>query len=340
MQESGRQRRRVLAALLCCAAWGAGAASGATKRLAVREIQIKEGTAGPFLARPVAMACDQESVYVLDSGDADIKVYGRDGGFRRAIGRKGQGPAEFRLPNDLDVYRGRIYVADGANRRVQILDAAGRLVGGFGLALTPWRILALGEDRILISSLPSVRTGGGKIIRCFRADGALAWQTVDPVESGDSVLDAVRNQVFMKRAPGGGFRLVRGFDDRAIRTISADGYQTGEVAAPEDALPFKGIDVPTAPGRKKITRGFCWSSAADSGKLYLLSPEYTEDGDLGPGREIVVFGEALAVEALIRLPERVGKFAVAGQVIYAIDTDFRLRLFRFDLVPEKPPADE
>jgi len=327
---------RLLPIALFWASFVATSFAGPPRRLAVREIQPQAGAAAPFLFRPVSVVCDKGSVYVLDSADADIKVYSRDGAFRRTIGRKGQGPAEFRLPNDLDVFGGRLYVADSANRRLQILDAGGRLLGGFGVGMTPWRILVLGDDRILVAALPSGRARGEKLIVCFRRDGTLDWQAVDSLQSGDSVYDALMNQVFLKRSPGGRFRLIRLFDDRIIRTMASDGSPTEDTPAPEAGLPFKDIVVPTANGQKRTLRGFCWSCAADGRRLYLLSPEYTDDHDLGPGRVIAVLDESLDLEALIELPEKITDFAVAGNTIYAIDTDSSLRLFRFD--PIEPSA--
>jgi hypothetical protein len=320
-------KARLLTAVLWCGALVAFHPASGLERLAVHEIQPKSGAAAPFLSRPASIVCDDESVYVLDSADADIKIYARDGAFRRTIGRKGQGPAEFRLPNDLDVFGGRIYVADSANRRVQILDAGGRLLGGFGLGMTPWRILVLDEDRILVAGLPSGRSRGEKLISCLRRNGTPLWQAVAPLQSGDPVYDALRNQVFIRKSPGGGVWFVRSFDDRVIKMMNADGFRTAEAAAPEADLPFKNIAVPTAGGQKKMLRGFCWSCAADGERLYLLSPDYTEDHDLGPGNLMAVFGETLGLEALIELPEKVTKIAVVGDTIYAIDTDARLRMF-------------
>jgi len=318
----------LVASVLFCAAFVAITFAGTPKRRAVREIQPKTGVEAPFLSRPVSIVCDAESVYVLDSADADIKIYSRDGAFRRTIGRKGQGPGEFRLPNDMDVFDGRLYVADSANRRLQILDAGGKLLGGFGLGMAPWRILALGDDRILVAGLPSGRSRSEKLISCYRRDGTPVWQAVDPLQSGDPVHDALRNQIFIRRSPGSGFRLVRSFDDRVIRTMNADGFRTGEAAVPEADLPFKKITVPTAGGQKRMLQGFCWSCAADGGRLYILTPEYTDDHDLGPGKLIAVFDETLKLEVLIELPEKMTKFAVAGNTIYAIDTDSRLRMFQ------------
>jgi 6-bladed beta-propeller len=325
-----RNGGRLMTATLAGAALAALALAGEPKRLAVREVQPKPGAGTPFLSRPVAVVCDDESVFILDSGDADIKIFSRDGEFRRTIGRKGQGPAEFRLPNDIDIYGGRLYIADSANRRIQILDDRGHLLGGFAPRMAPWRILVLNDDSVLVAGLASARSRGEKLIGCFRRNGALVWQAVDALQSADAVYDALRNQVFLRRSPGGGFRIVWSFDNRLIRTLDARGFRTGEAMASEADMPFKPITLPTAGGRKKMLRGFCWSCAAAGGRLYLLAPEYTEDNDLGPGKVIAAFGASLELESLIELPEKITRFAVAGDTVYAIDTDCRLRLFRFE----------
>jgi hypothetical protein len=327
MGNATRNGGRLMTAALVVAVLAALTLAGEPERQAVREVRPKPGAGTPFLSRPVAIACDDESVFVLDSGDADIKIYSRDGEFRRTIGRKGQGPAEFRLPNDFDIFGGLIYIADSANRRVQILDDDGNLLGGFGPGMAPWRILVLNEDSLLVAGLPSARSHGEKLIRCFRRNGALVWQAVDARQSGDAVYDALRNQIFLRRSPGGGFRVVWSFDSRLIRMLDAKGFRTGEATVSEADMPFKPITVPTAGGQKKMLKGFCWSCADDGGRLYLLAPEYTEDHDLGPGQIITVFGASLVLESRIELPEKVTKFIVAGSRIYAIDCDSCLRIF-------------
>ncbi len=47
-------------------------------------------------------------------------------------GTLGAGPGQFDHPYDIDVFDGRVYVADSHNNRVQILDLAGGVLGAFG----------------------------------------------------------------------------------------------------------------------------------------------------------------------------------------------------------------
>ncbi|MGH7475627.1 MAG: 6-bladed beta-propeller [Longimicrobiales bacterium] len=78
----------------------------------------------------VAVAFDAaNNLYVLDRQGARVLVYGPDGRFLRAIGKKGNGPGEFQFPTGLAITTdGRIVVADLANRNVSILEPTGELV--------------------------------------------------------------------------------------------------------------------------------------------------------------------------------------------------------------------
>ena len=316
----------VTAALWVCVGLGSRGFCGLPQRLIVRELPVRAVPAAPSLFRPVAIVCEKEEIYILDSGDADIKVFAADGAFRRSLGKKGAAPGEFRLPGDMDVLGGRLYVADSANRRVQVLDSRGAYLEGFGLRAMPWRILALDDDRIAIVHLPSGPSGPDKLVTCYHRSGAPAWRELDPVDSGDAVYDSWRNQVLLARAPGGGLWLVRSFDDRVLRRLNRDGELTGVVAPPELELPFKDISVPTGQGRNRTLRGFCRSCAAAGGRLFLLLPEYTEDGDLGAGKTVAVIAPGGGVEGIINLPERMSRIAVQGDIIYAIDAGPRLRI--------------
>jgi hypothetical protein len=53
----------------------------------------------------IAAVCvdDAGTIYVLDMGDCQIKVFSKNGDFLRAMGRKGQGPGEMQLPSTMDL---------------------------------------------------------------------------------------------------------------------------------------------------------------------------------------------------------------------------------------------
>ena len=315
------------------AAWGGADAfsSQAPKSvLSAREIKPEGAAASQFyFSRPVAITYDRLNIFVLDARDNEVKAFSKDGQFRFSFGTKGQGPGEFNGPCDMDILGDKIYIADGANRRVQVVNKKGEYLSGFNTGFFPWRILALEEERVIVVPLPSGRSGGDKVLHCFNSRGDPLWTALDSRSSGDSALEAMENQIFIRKGRGGDFFALRLINDSLIRRLDASGAVTAEAEIAAD-YPFKEIAVPGFRGQKKTLRGLCWNYAVDGETLYLIVPEYTEDKDLGPGRRVAVVSPAGRVEAFIDLPDRVSRIAVEGNRIYGIDLDFRLRLFALE----------
>ncbi|MCJ7582979.1 MAG: 6-bladed beta-propeller [Candidatus Aminicenantes bacterium] len=73
-------------------------------------------------------------IYIMDWGDATIKLFDQEGQFIRVIGGKGQGPNEF---GQLIYFSlgsgGDINVLDPVNHRVAVLNTEGEYLGGFRL---------------------------------------------------------------------------------------------------------------------------------------------------------------------------------------------------------------
>lgn len=283
----------------------------------------------PSLFRPVALVHDESRVFVLDMDDHDIKVFSRTGVFEHKIGRKGQGPGEFHLPSGLDILGGRLYVADSVNRRVQVVDIKGGYISGFRVTFSPHRVLALGPDRIVVMSLPSGRDGQEKILHGFDGKGQALWEAADSFFSRDSVYDLLRNRWFILRAPGEEFFLVPGADGRHIRCLDAEGTLLSEIEVSGKYVSQE-VEIPAGEGKKKTIRTFCWNCASDRERLFLLVPERTDDGDLGPGKTIAVIDRAGGLEATIEVPERLTRIAVDGNTIFSIDVDSGLRIFRLE----------
>lgn len=103
----------------------------------IEEVSIGEET-GPeeyLLNRPVELRIDDQGYfYILDWRDCHILVYDDSGKYVRTIGRKGQGPGEFRAPAFFDFLSdGRLFVNDGMNQRISIFDLEGNHLGDFRL---------------------------------------------------------------------------------------------------------------------------------------------------------------------------------------------------------------
>lgn len=78
-------------------------------------------------------------VYAVDIGGVSSELHrvrvfdGRTGEHLLDIGRRGSDAGEFNLPRDLAIGKdGRLYVVDGGNFRVQVLDRDGRFIRSFG----------------------------------------------------------------------------------------------------------------------------------------------------------------------------------------------------------------
>lgn len=89
-----------------------------------------EGPEESLLFRPMSLFFDSEgSLYVADSGQHAILIYGRDGRFRSRIGRKGEGPGEFRMPAVSYIsWDGELVVEDPGNQRRSYFTMGGEFV--------------------------------------------------------------------------------------------------------------------------------------------------------------------------------------------------------------------
>jgi hypothetical protein len=262
--------------------------------------------------------------------DGDIKVFSRSGVFESVLGRKGQGPGEFSYPSGLDILRGKLYIADSANRRVQVIDTKGAYLSGFRVPFSPQRILALRPERIVVVSLPMGRQEKESVLHGFDAGGQLLWEAGDSFFSRDSAYDLMKNRWFIVKAGGGEFLLVPGGDGRHVRRLDEDGALLEEIKVSEK-YPSQEVAVPAKDGGKRMLRTLCWNCASDKGRLFLLVPERTEDGDLGPGRTIAVLNGAGALEATISFRENLTRIAVDGDTIFGLDLDSGLRIFKVEL---------
>ena len=97
------------------------------------------------------------SFYVSDGyGNARVMKFSATGEYQFEWGRKGTGPGEFDLPHAIDVdQRGRVYVADRSNARVQVFDRAGNF-------LAQWRGTEIGRPySIAVSGDRAIIVDGG-----------------------------------------------------------------------------------------------------------------------------------------------------------------------------------
>lgn len=84
------------------------------------------------MGRPAALAASGKRIYVSDAKKHRVSVYGIDGTFLQAFGRRGNKPGEFNFPTymSFDQKTDRLWVTDSGNFRLQWFTPDGRF-GGF-----------------------------------------------------------------------------------------------------------------------------------------------------------------------------------------------------------------
>jgi sugar lactone lactonase YvrE len=92
-----------------------------------------------------------------------IVKFSKDGTFIKAWGKRGSGPGEFNLPHSITIdSRGRIFVADRTNNRIQIFDQDGRFLDQWKQFGRPSGVFIDGTDNIYVAdSQSNSRTNPG-----------------------------------------------------------------------------------------------------------------------------------------------------------------------------------
>jgi sugar lactone lactonase YvrE len=128
---------------------------------------------------------------------ARISRFTRDGKFIRSFGKLGSGPAEFRTPHDITIdEKGRLFVADRGNHRIQVLDLDGNYLAEWkqygrpsGIALRSGLVYVADSESNGVAPNPGWKRG----IRVGElASGKLLYRIPDPLElKGTSAAEGV-----------------------------------------------------------------------------------------------------------------------------------------------------
>lgn len=271
---------------------------------------------------------DRDFIYVLDRSDHAVRVYEKNGRFLKTIGRQGQGPGEFNAPSGFSILGDNLYVADSANGRIQILTRAGDYLSSLKVPFRPSDVVALTDDVIAVSYLPSFRGEKENMICGYSSSGEKLWECLEPALTGDSIFDTMVNRFLVLPGGPGEFLAVFKSHSAPLHRFAHDGRLIASPAPPR-GFPIKELTLPLPGGSRKLA-GFCWAAAFSGGRLFVLSPDRTEEGDLGPGFEVYVFVPGGPLEAVIELPGHVVRISVDGNRVYAVDADRILRIFQFE----------
>jgi len=158
----------------------------------------KAGVAGSgpdeFNAPSAVLVAPNGNIFVADghggNTNARIVKFDKTGKFIKTWGQKGSGPGDFDGPHALAMdSRGRLFVADRSNNRIQIYDQDGKLLDSWPQFSRPSGIAIDKKDQIYVvdSESGSVNKAHGDWKRGMRigsaVDGSVTAFIPDPVET-------------------------------------------------------------------------------------------------------------------------------------------------------------
>ncbi len=138
---------------------GAGAATpagGGGEGPATQRAVPGAGAQSDVFQRPTDVAWDSAgNIYVADGfGNARVAKFDKDGKFVKSWGSRGDGPGQFNTVHGIAVdAQGNVYVADTANKRIQVFDSDGNFKAQITNVGNPAAICVTpGKHQILYSS--------------------------------------------------------------------------------------------------------------------------------------------------------------------------------------------
>jgi hypothetical protein len=135
------------------------------------------GEDATHLNKPTDMAVAPDGqVFVSDGyGNNRVVHFGADGRFIKAWGKAGAAPGQFDLPHSIvRDSRGRLYVADRSNARVQVFDASGKFLDQWRDLLIPWGLTITKNDEIWACGSSCMRNDpNGGMLSCPPKDQVL-----------------------------------------------------------------------------------------------------------------------------------------------------------------------
>ena len=148
--------------------------------------------AGPFNLPTNLVAAGGDRLYVTDGyGNARVHAFLSTGDYLFSWGGPGSGPGEFNLPHGIDVdSRGRVFVADRENSRIQLFDAEGRFLEQWPDIVRPTDLFICDDDTVFVAEEGA---------RC----GLLPWMTPEPDAIGGRIAVFAPDGELLARWGGG-----------------------------------------------------------------------------------------------------------------------------------------
>ena len=121
------------------------------KLLLMIGVKGKAGRDDKHLNKPTDMAiAPSGDVFVSDGyGNARVVQFDREGRYVQTWGELGSRPGQFSIPHAIAIdSKGRLYVADRNNVRIQVFDQKGKLLANWTDLMVPWGLWVTPNDEI------------------------------------------------------------------------------------------------------------------------------------------------------------------------------------------------
>jgi DNA-binding beta-propeller fold protein YncE len=124
--------------------------------------------------------------YVTDGyGNARVVAFSKEGRYLKEWGKKGTGDGEFHLPHAICLdRRGRLYVGDRENDRVQLFDPEGRFLASWTDGGAPFGLVLAEDGRLFVAdgraNRVTVLDGNGKALTRWGQTGSGPGQFLMP----------------------------------------------------------------------------------------------------------------------------------------------------------------
>ena len=191
------------------------------------ELLMKLGTRGQLgttettFNKPtdIAFAPAGGDFYVSDGyGNSRVLKFSKDGKFLTSWGQRGTKPGEFNIPHSVGVdSRGRVYVSDRENNRIQIFDGSGRFLNQWthlgatqNLFITPKDEMWIITHRDNIENI-TYDTLAGRLMKIDLATGKILGSMESP---GHWLTVSAAGEIFVGSLTGNVFRWYPGWLER------------------------------------------------------------------------------------------------------------------------------
>lgn len=187
------------------------------KLLLTLGVKAQAGADQKTFNRPTDVAFTPEGDFFVSDGYGNSRVvkFSREGRYLMEWGRRGSGPGEFNLPHAMAVdSKGRLYVSDRENNRIQIFDFNGRFLRQWthlgatqGIAMTPKDELWIITHRDNIENV-TYDTLAGRIMRIDIETGRILGSIQSP---GHWLELSPAGEIFIASLTGNVFRFYPGW---------------------------------------------------------------------------------------------------------------------------------